>query len=142
MTTTAHRPAAPTAARPAALASRRLWFGADAVVTGGNAVAYLAVAGPLADLLGGGAGTWRGIGAFLLAYAAGVALYARSPRSTRTGWAIVATNAVWVIASVDVAVTGAFDLDPIGRCWVVAQALVVAAFVLLQARVLRARLLA
>jgi hypothetical protein len=138
MTTTAHRPAAPTTVPSA----RRLWFGADAVVTGGNAVVYLAVAGPLADLLGGDAGTWRGIGAFLLVYAAGVALYARSPRSTPTGWAIVATNAVWVIASVEVAVTGALDLDAIGRGWVVAQAVVVAAFVLLQARVLRARLLA
>jgi hypothetical protein len=127
-------------ARPADLAPRRLWFGADAVVTGANGLVYLAAAGPLADLLGGEPGLWRGIGAFLLAYAAGVALYARSPRSARVGWTIVVTNALWVVASLDVALTGVLDLDPLGRGWVVAQAVVVGCFVLLQARVLRARL--
>ncbi|MDQ6523908.1 hypothetical protein RB608_09870 [Nocardioides sp. LHD-245] len=135
MTTTVTQPVA----RPA-LASRRLWFGADAVVTGANGLVYLAAAGLLVDLLGGDAATWRAVGVFLLAYAAGVALYARSPRSARAGWVIVVANALWVIASLDVAVTGALDLDPAGRAWVVAQAVVVGSFVLLQARVLRARL--
>ncbi|GAA1513414.1 hypothetical protein [Nocardioides humi] len=136
MTTTLNRPAA----RPAALAARRLWFAADALVTGANAVVYLAAAGPLADLLGGDAGTWRVVGALLLAYAALVGLYARSPRSRRIGWALVAANLAWVVASLDVAVTGALDLDPLGRAWVVAQALVVAGFAGLQTRVLRATL--
>lgn len=134
MTATTHRPAV----RPTAPASRRFWFAADALVTGTNAVVYLAAAGPLADLLGGDASTWRGIGAFLVAYTACVGLYARSPRSTAVGWAIVVVNALWAVASLDVAVTGALDLEPIGRGWVVAQALVVAGFAVLQARVLRA----
>ncbi|WGX96964.1 hypothetical protein [Nocardioides sp. L-11A] len=138
MTTTLTRPDHPAAR--SALASRRFWFGADAVVTGTNGLVYLAAAGALVDLLGGDAGTWRAVGAFLLVYAAGVALYARSPRSARAGWAIVVANTLWVVASLDVAVTGALDLDPVGRGWVVAQAVVVASFVLLQARVLRARL--
>ncbi|WP_408897586.1 hypothetical protein ACJ5H2_00425 [Nocardioides sp. R1-1] len=138
MSTTTHGPATRPAVASAAWRGRRLWFGADALVTGGNAVVYLAAAGPLADLLGGEASTWRGIGAFLLAYTACVALYARSPRSAAAGWAIVVVNAVWALGSLEVAATGALDLDGLGRGWAVAQALVVAGFAVLQARVLRA----
>lgn len=117
----------------------RLWFAADAVITGVNALAYLVAAGPLADLLGGDAGTYRGIGLFLLAYAVAVGLYARSSMPARPGWAIIAGNLVWVVASLEVAVTGAFGLETAGRAWVVAQALVVADLALLQARALRRR---
>lgn len=116
---------------------RRLWFGVDAVVTGGNAVGYLALAGPLADLLGGDAATYRWLGVLLLGYAAVVAAYARSTASAGAGWAIVAANAAWVVASVEVAATGALDLEPAGRVWVAAQALVVGALAALQARSLR-----
>lgn len=117
----------------------RFWFGADALVTGVNAVAYLAGAGLLADLLGGDASTYRVVGALLLAFTVTVALYARSALSPRLGWAIVAGNAAWVIASLEVAATGALDLDGAGRVWVVLQALVVADLALMQARALRAR---
>lgn len=118
-------------------ATRRFWFTADALVTGANALVYLVAAGPLADLFGGDAATWRGTGAFLLVYAAGVGLYARAPRSAALGWAIVAANALWVIVSLEVALTGALDLDPLGRAWTVSQAAVVAGFAVFQARVLR-----
>ncbi|HVK29809.1 MAG TPA: hypothetical protein VM575_15835 [Nocardioides sp.] len=117
----------------------RLWFAADAVITGVNALAYLVAAGPLADLLGGDAGTYRGLGLFLVAYAVVVGLYARSSMPTRLGWGIVVGNLVWVVASLEVALTGAFDLDTAGRAWVVAQAVVVADLALLQARALRRR---
>lgn len=117
----------------------RLWFAADAVVSGANAVAYLAAAGLLADLLGGDATTYRILGAFLVAYTAVVGLYARSSLRPRLGWAIVAGNAVWVVASLEVAIMGMLGLDTAGRVWVVAQALVVADLALLQARALRAR---
>lgn len=117
----------------------RLWFAADAAITGINAIAYLAVAGPLSDLLGGDAGTYRAVGVFLVAYALAVGLYARSSMPTRLGWGIVVGNLVWVVASLEVALTGAFGLETAGRIWVVAQAVVVADLALLQARALRAR---
>lgn len=117
----------------------RLWFAADAVITAVNAIAYLAAAGPLADLLGGDAGTYRAVGVFLAVYALAVGLYARSSMPVRLGWGIVVGNLVWVVASLEVALTGAFDLDGAGRAWVVAQAVVVADLALLQARALRGR---
>lgn len=117
----------------------RLWFAADAVITGVNALAYLAAAGPLSDLLGGDPSTYRAVGVFLAGYAVVVGLYARSSLSPRLGWAIVAGNAVWVLASLEVALVGALDLDGAGRAWVVLQALVVADLALLQARSLRRR---
>ncbi|WP_036517240.1 hypothetical protein [Nocardioides sp. J54] len=122
-----------------ALGRIRLWFGADALVTGANALAYLVAAGPITDLLGGDAGTVRAIGAVLVGYALLVALYTRSRLATGPGWAIVAANAVWVVASLEVALTGALGLDGPGRAWVVVQALVVADLAVLQARALRAR---
>ncbi len=132
-TLTAPNATSATASRP------RLWFAADAVITGANALAYLAAAGPLSDLLGGDAGTYRAVGVFLVAYALAVGLYARSSMPTRLGWGIVAGNLVWVVASLEVALTGAFGLDTAGRIWVVAQAVVVADLALLQARSLRRR---
>jgi hypothetical protein len=117
----------------------RLWFAADAAITGVNALAYLVAAGPLADLLGGEAGTYRGVGLFLAAYAVAVGLYARSSMPARVGWGVVVGNLVWVVASLEVALTGAFGLEPAGRWWVVAQAVVVADLALLQARALRTR---
>lgn len=117
----------------------RFWFAADAVITGANALAYLVAAGPLADLLGGDAGTYRAVGVFLVAYAVAVGLYARSSMPPRLGWGIVVGNLVWVVASLEVALTGAFGLDTAGRIWVVAQAVVVADLALFQARALRAR---
>lgn len=129
-----------TLATTSAPATRlRLWFGADAVITGANALVYLAAAGPLAELLGGEATTYRALGAFLALYAAGVALYARGSLAPAGGWTIVGANAVWVAASLDAALTGALDLGTAGRVWVLAQALVVAELALLQARGLRRR---
>ena len=132
-TLTAPSSAATTTSRP------RLWFAADAVITGANALAYLVPAGPLADLLGGEPATYRGVGLFLVAYAVVVGLYARSSMPSRLGWGIVVGNLVWVVASLEVALTGALDLDGAGRAWVVAQAVVVADLALLQARSLRRR---
>lgn len=138
MTTFATTPGSSAPTR--AVGSRaRLWFAADAVITGVNALAYLAAAGPLSDLLGGDPGTYRAVGVFLAGYAVAVGLYARSSLSPRLGWTIVAGNAVWVLASLEVALVGAFDLDGAGRVWVLLQALVVADLALLQARSLRRR---
>ncbi|HYG92653.1 MAG TPA: hypothetical protein VD859_03625 [Nocardioides sp.] len=116
----------------------RLWFAVDAVITGVNAVAYLAAASVLVDLFDGEQSTYRWVGGFLAVYAVLVAAYAWSTAAARTGWAVVVANEAWVVGSVVVAAVGAFDLNALGRTWVVAQAVVVGAFALLQARSLRA----
>ena len=135
---TAFGTAATTPTVPA-VTVRRQWFAVDAAITGVNAVAYLAAAGLLADLLGGSAETYRWVGLFLAGYAALVGLYAGVARSAGAGWAIVVANAVWTVASLEVAATGAFGIDALGRGWVVAQALVVGGLALLQARAMRRR---
>ena len=118
-------------------AARRVWFEVDAVVTGVNAVGYLAAAGLLVDLFDGDAATYRWIGVFLAVYAAAVAAYAWSSAPARAGWLVVAANEVWVLASLVVAAVGGLDLNAVGRTWVVLQAVVVGALALLQARALR-----
>lgn len=117
----------------------RFWFAADAAVSAVVGLAHVAAAGPLAELLGADPATHRWVGLFMLGYAAVVGLYARSAMSPRLGWAIVAGNAAWVVASIDVAAFAMLGLDGPGRVWVLLQALVVADLALFQARALRAR---
>ncbi|HET9380679.1 MAG TPA: hypothetical protein VFP69_07590, partial [Streptomyces sp.] len=57
----------------------RRFLALDAVVTGANAVAYLAVSGPLGRFLGVRPGLLLVLGAFLAPYAAAVALTASRP---------------------------------------------------------------
>ena len=130
---------APRTTAPRTTAPRRFWFAADAAVSAVVGVAHLAAAVPLADLLGADVATHRWVGAFLLGYAVVVGAYARSAMSPRLGWAVVAGNAVWVIASIEVAVMAMGGLEGAGRVWVVLQAVVVADLALLQARALRTR---
>lgn len=115
----------------------RPWFAADAVVTGANAVIYLLAASALTGLLGAEEATYRAVGAFLLVYAVGVAAYTWSSVGARAGWLIVAANELWVAASLVVAALGGFDLNAVGRTWVVLQAVVVGALAVLQSRALR-----
>ncbi|WP_043622153.1 hypothetical protein [Nonomuraea candida] len=116
----------------------RLALAADAVVTGGNGLVYLAFAGPVGDLLGPDAGLLRGIGVFLLAYGAAVGLLAArrdiSPAATK---AVIAVNIVWTLASIAAVVTGAIGFSTMGAIWAIAQALVVAGFAELQIMGLR-----
>lgn len=115
----------------------RPWFAADAVITGANAVIYLLAASALTGLLGAEEATYRAVGAFLLGYTAVVAAYTWSSVRARAGWLIVAANELWVAASLVVAVLGSFDLNAVGRTWVVLQALVVGVLAVLQVRALR-----
>ena len=55
----------------------------DAGVTAANGAAYLALAGPLHDLLGLSETVLRGAGAFLLVYALAVGVLASRPRPAR-----------------------------------------------------------
>ncbi|MEU5865254.1 MULTISPECIES: hypothetical protein [unclassified Nonomuraea] len=116
----------------------RLALVADAVVTGVNGLAYLALAAPASDLLGPGAGLLREIGIFLLVYGAAVGLVAARPTINQTAVkAFIALNIVWTLGSVAAVVTGALGFSTIGAVWAIAQALVVGVFAELQITGLR-----
>ena len=116
-------------------AQLRLALKLDAVVTGANGAAYVALAGPLEELLGVDAALLRGVGAFLLAFAAFVAYVASRPEVPRAGvTAVIEANVLWVIASVAFAVVGVSSPETAGTVWTLMQAAVVAGFAGLQAR--------
>jgi len=105
----------------------------DAGVTAANGAAYLALAGPLHDLLGLSETLLRGAGAFLLVYALAVGLLAARPRPPRAGvLAVIAANALWAADSVVAALAGWGDPTTAGAVWLVLQAVVVAGFAALQ----------
>jgi hypothetical protein len=116
----------------------RLALKADALVTAANGAAYLAVAGPLGDLLGLPAGLLRGLGAALLVYA-GLVWLAGSRRtiSGRAATAVIAANAAWVIASGLAALLAWGSPSTAGTVWIVLQAVAVAVFAELQLMGLR-----
>jgi hypothetical protein len=110
----------------------------DAVVTGANGVAYLALAGPLADLFEVPAGFLRALGAFLAVFAVAVWLAgARGRIAPAAVRAIVAANVAWVLASVVALLAAWHDPSTVGAVWTALQAAVVAAFAALQAFGLR-----
>ncbi|MBO2447428.1 hypothetical protein J4573_10050 [Actinomadura barringtoniae] len=114
----------------------RLALRLDAVVTGANGLAYLALAKPLEDLLGLDAGYGVAVGVFLLVYAA--AVWAISGRMNR--WAVTAVieaNVVWAVLSVVAVVTGWLSLNTVGNVWAIMQAVVVAGFAGVQYAALR-----
>jgi hypothetical protein len=116
----------------------RLILKLDAVVTGVNGIAYLALAGPLEDLLGVAPELTRPIGAFLVLFAAAVWFVATRPVVPRMAVAdIAAANAVWAVGSVAFAATGASSPTTVGTVWIVLQALVVGGFAALQALAMR-----
>ncbi|MFI8489087.1 hypothetical protein [Streptomyces rubrogriseus] len=115
----------------------RRFLALDAAVTGANALAYLALSGPLGRYLGAGSGLLLALGAFLAVYAGCVGLLAarsRPPALAVRG--IAEANLAW--AAVSFAAL-ALWLTPTtaGAVWTVLQALVVAAFALLQHASLR-----
>ncbi|MFI6333886.1 hypothetical protein [Streptomyces sp. NPDC050535] len=116
----------------------RRFLVADALVTGVNAVAYLAVSGPLARLLGVGSGLLLILGAVLGVYAAGVGRLASrrepSPWAVRT---VIEINYAWAVLSF---VALLFWLSPsaAGAVWAPAQAMTVAGIATLQYAALKA----
>ena len=103
----------------------------DAVVSGANGVAYLVAAGPIGDVLGLPAGFLRALGAFFVVYGLAVWLVSRRPSSPAVA-AVVAGNALWVVASFAFLFAGWHDPSTAGTVWIVLQALVVAGFAELQ----------
>ena len=117
----------------------RRFLALDAVVTGGNGLAYLAASGPLGRLLGVGSTLLLELGAFLVVYAAGVGWLAARPRPAALPVrAVVEANLAWAALS---CVALALWLTPstAGAVWTVLQALTVAGFAALQHSALKAR---
>jgi hypothetical protein len=109
----------------------RLALRTDAVVSGLNGAAYLLLAGPLSDLLGPSAGVLRGVGLFLLVFAAAVWLVSDRPAAPAVR-AVIAANLVWTAGSIAVVAVASGTFTTIGAVWTVLQAVVVAGFAVLQ----------
>jgi hypothetical protein len=110
----------------------------DAVITGANGLAYLAAGGLLDGPLGLPASFLHAIGAFLIVFAACVWYTATRDRlNGRAVAAVVAVNAIWVVDSIVVGATGAYDPTTGGSIWIALQAVVVAGFAALQAYAMR-----
>ncbi|MFI1959603.1 hypothetical protein ACH46L_23145 [Streptomyces althioticus] len=111
----------------------------DAVVTGANALAYLALSGPLGRFLGIHSGLLLALGAFLVVYAAGVGLLAARPHPPTAGVrGVVEANLAWTAASF-LALVLWLSPTTAGAVWVVLQALVVGGLALVQHQALKAR---
>ncbi|MEV4784153.1 hypothetical protein [Streptomyces tuirus] len=116
----------------------RRFLALDAVVTGGNALAYLAFSGPLGRFLGVDATLLLALGAFLALYAAGVGLLAARRQPPVLGVrAVVEANLAWAALSLAALALWLTPSTP-GAVWTVLQALVVAGFAVLQHMSLRA----
>ncbi|MEU8133712.1 hypothetical protein [Streptodolium elevatio] len=112
----------------------------DAIVTGANGVAYLALAQVLDSFLGIDAAVLYGIGAFLTLYAIDVALVARKAAISRAAVVvIVLLNAAWAVGSITLAVTDTLTMTTVGTTWAIMQAAVVALFADLQLMGLRTK---
>jgi hypothetical protein len=134
-------PAVTAGGRPTRLEGGRLLrlaLGLDAVVTGANGVAYLVAADALDGLLGLPVALQRGVGAFLVVFAALVGIAATRPVIARPAvGAVVAANLLWAAGSVVVAVLGVGSPTTAGTVWILLQAAVVAAFAAVQTAGLR-----
>ncbi|MEG3626665.1 hypothetical protein [Streptomyces poriticola] len=110
----------------------RRFLALDAVVTGANGLAYLALSGPLGRFFGAGPGLLLVLGVFLALYAAAVALLATRQHPPALGVrAVVEANLAWAALSF-VALGVWLTPTTAGAVWVVLQALVVTGFALLQ----------
>lgn len=117
----------------------RRFLALDAVVTGANGLAYLAVSGPLGRFLSVDSTLLLALGAFLTVYAAAVGLLASRARpAVFPVRAVIEANLAWTVLSL---VGLAVWLSPstAGAVWTVLQALTVAGFAGLQYAALKAR---
>lgn len=105
----------------------------DAIVSGATGALLWLGAGPLSGLLGLPQALLTGAGLFCVGYAAGLVLVARlSVIPRRLALAIVVGNAVWVAASLWLPASGLVSPTTLGTAFVVAQAVAVLAFAVLQ----------
>ncbi|MFF2543432.1 hypothetical protein ACFVUY_12790 [Kitasatospora sp. NPDC058063] len=129
-----------TPARPGSVFSLRTVRGAlalDALVTGGNGLAYLVLSGPLGELLGAGRTTLVDVGLLLLGYALAVGALAARRRPPVLGVrAVIDVNLAWVVLSL-VAMEVWLEPTTAGSVWIPVQAAAVALFAVLQFTALR-----
>jgi hypothetical protein len=101
----------------------------DAFASGATGLLLAVGAGHLAGWFGLPEQLLQYAGVFLLPYAAVVAYVGTRPSvSRRAVWAIIAANAVWVVESMLLLVSGWVSPTRLGMAFVAAQALIVAAF--------------
>ena len=120
-------------------AALRRFLALDAVVTGVNGLAYLAVSGPLGRLLGVERDLLLALGAVLAVYGAAVGLLAARARpAAPLVRAVIETNLAWTALSL-LALPLWLSPTAAGAVWTVLQALTVAGFAVLQHLALRNR---
>ncbi|MFF9143532.1 hypothetical protein ACWGBV_28220 [Streptomyces sp. NPDC055051] len=116
----------------------RRFLALDAVVTGGNGLAYVVASGPLGELLGVNSTLLLGLGVFLTAFAAGVAWLASRPQPPVLGVKLVIdANVLWAVLSL-VALVAWLEPTTAGLVWTPMQAGTVGGFAFLQWASLRA----
>ncbi|WP_328407374.1 hypothetical protein [Nocardia sp. NBC_00403] len=105
----------------------------DAVITGVNGLAYLALSGPLETLLGLDTRIGIPIGIFLTLYGIAVALIS-TPAAINTGLVrtVITGNVAWAVISLAALIEGALEVNTIGGVWTVMQAATVGGFAALQ----------
>ncbi|SDN29480.1 hypothetical protein SAMN04487981_104349 [Streptomyces sp. cf386] len=117
----------------------RRFLALDAMVTGANGLAYLAVSGPLGRFLGVDSGLLLALGGFLAVYATAVGLLASRARPAALPVrAVIEANLAWTVLSL-VALAVWLSPTTAGAVWTVLQALTVAGFAGLQYAALKAR---
>lgn len=113
----------------------------DAVTSGAMGLALIAAAGTLGPLLNLPVPLLRGVGFSFIPFVALVAYAAtRNPASRALGFTVAALNAVWVVLSFAVLLTGAVTPNALGTVFVAAQAVFVG--ILAELQVIGARRLA
>jgi len=106
---------------------------ADAVISGATGVLMLAGANLVDGLLGLPAGLLRETGIILIPYGVLVGVLGLRERVTAAAvWAVIACNGLWAVGSIGLIASALVSPSILGYAFVVAQALVVAAFAELQ----------
>ncbi|SDH60267.1 hypothetical protein SAMN05192558_12176 [Actinokineospora alba] len=119
-----------TATQPATLLRRFLTL--DALVSGGNGLAYVIAPVWIGDLLGVSTGALVPIGIALVVFGLAVGAIAMSRNPLRGAGFVIEFNLAWVVASLAVAAFNPFGANTIGVVWTVMQAGTVAVFAGLQ----------
>ncbi|WP_374979357.1 hypothetical protein PSGK_22065 [Pseudomonas solani] len=120
-----------TTVQPSPLLRRVLQL--DALVSGAAGLLMTLGAGPLSSLLALPAALLTGAGLLMLPWCAVLLWLARRETLDRRAvWAVIAVNAVWVVDSLLLLVSGWVQPTLLGQAFVIAQALAVVLFAELQ----------